>query len=108
MLLETENTSQQEVVQRDRPLSPKERNLILRDYHNIGYRHTLKKWHLSKPALDSLIIANKQKKNSLEETMFQAVQTLKSKGYTSMEVSKMLNRPLAIINDLWSAPSMFT
>lgn len=97
-----------EVIERKRPLSQEDQKEILRDYWAIGYKHTLKKWAISKLALDTIILSAKVKLNNPRDTIYHAVQRLKAEGYTSREISQMLKKPLSTINDLWSPPMMFS
>lgn len=94
--------------ERDRPLTKKEMNLVLYDYYNIGYKKTMEKYNLSKPALDVLVMAQGKNKIRYEKTLYHAVQRYKSQDYSSKDVANILNQPLSVINDLWSAPRMFS
>ncbi len=98
----------QEAVERTRPLTPEDQKEVISDYHTIGYKHTLKKWHLSRIALDTLVLSVRTKLKDPKDTVHHAVQRLKADGHTSREISQMLKKPLSVINDLWAPPMMFS
>lgn len=79
---------------------------ILTDAKNIGPSDTMKKWDLKK--FELLEIAHTHKdlyydrhKYSKEKTLQDEVFILKKQGYTSIEVAKMLNKPVGAINEVW-------